>query len=73
MNHLEKIRFFSEFKVGQKKAIRWLREWADKGKWKYEQRVGKKNAIYYWLDINSETEKLAKLPNNDLMEIQNGY
>ncbi|WP_323592513.1 AAA family ATPase [Aliarcobacter butzleri] len=73
LNHLEKIRFFSEFKVGQKKAIRWLREWADKGKWKYEQRVGKKNAIYYWLDINSETEKLAKLPNNDLMEIQNGY
>lgn len=73
LNHLEKIRFFSEFKVGQKKAIRWLREWADKGKWKYEQRVGEKNAIYYWLDINSETEKLAKLPNNDLMEIQNGY
>jgi energy-coupling factor transporter ATP-binding protein EcfA2 len=63
LNHLEKIRFFSEFKVGQKKAIRWLREWADKGKWKYEQRAIEKNKVFYWLD--SQTEKLAKLPNDD--------
>lgn len=69
LNHLEKIRFFSEFKVGQKKAIRWLREWSDKGKWKCEQRVGEKNAIYYWLDFKNETEKLAKLPNDDLKGI----
>lgn len=67
--HLEKIKYFSEHKVGQKKAIKWLREWGDKKKWNYEQRVGEKNAIYYWLDINSETEKLAKLPNDDLKGI----
>ncbi|MCT7594247.1 AAA family ATPase [Aliarcobacter butzleri] len=65
LNHLEKIRFFSEFKVGQKKAIRWLREWSDKGKWKCEQRVSEKNSIFYWLDIKSESEKLAKLPSDD--------
>ncbi len=71
LNHLEKIRFFSEFKVGQKKVICWLRNWSDKGKWKYEQRVNQKNAIYYWLD-NSETEKLAKLPSDDSKGIKHG-
>ncbi|MCT7482729.1 hypothetical protein [Aliarcobacter cryaerophilus] len=67
LNHLEKMRFFSEYKVGHKKAIRWLREWSDKGKWKYEQRVSEKNSIFYWLD--SQTEKLAKLPNDDFKGI----
>lgn len=67
LTHLEKIRFFTEFKLGQKKAIRWLREWSDKGKWKYEQRASEKNRVFYWLD--GQTEKLAKLPNNDFKGI----
>ena len=59
--HLEKVKFFSEYKVGQKKAIKWLQIWAEKGKWIYEQSPSEKNAIFYRLE--SESEKLAKLPN----------
>lgn len=58
--YLEKVKFFSEYKVGQKKAIKWLQVWGDKGKWIYEQRPSEKNAIFYRLE--SEAEKLAKLP-----------
>ncbi|KAB7886421.1 hypothetical protein GA417_05585 [Poseidonibacter ostreae] len=66
MRHLEKIRFFSEFKTGQKKCQNWLKKWAKNGKWSYEQRVDKKNAIFYFLNKNivkeeCNTEKLAKL------------
>ncbi|WP_158004565.1 hypothetical protein [Campylobacter fetus] len=32
ISHLEKMRFFSEYKVGQKKATRWLTVWCDKRK-----------------------------------------
>lgn len=58
--YLEKVKFFSDYKVGQKKAIKWLQIWGDKGKWIYEQRPSEKNAIFYRLE--SEAEKLAKLP-----------
>ena len=61
ISYLEKVKFFSEYKVGQKKAIKWLQVWGDNGKWIYEQRPGEKNAIFYRLE--SEAEKLAKLPN----------
>lgn len=71
--HLEKIRFFSEYKIGKKKAIRFLREWGDKSRWRYEQRMSEKNAVYYWLDIDNQTDKLAKLPNNDLIGGINEY
>ncbi len=54
------MKFFSDYKVGQKKAIKWLQIWGDKGKWIYEQRPSEKNAIFYRLE--SEAEKLAKLP-----------
>ena len=57
------MKFFSEYKVGQKKAIKWLQVWGDKGKWIYEQRPSEKNAIFYRLE--SEAEKLAKLPNKE--------
>lgn len=42
ISHLEKMRFFSEYKVGQKKATRWLTAWGDKGKWNYERRPDQK-------------------------------
>lgn len=61
--YLEKVKFFSEYKVGQKKAIKWLQVWGDKGKWIYEQRQSEKNAIFYRLE--SQAEKLAKLPNSE--------
>lgn len=61
MNHLEKMRFFTEQKVGHRKTIKWLKKWADKGKWKFEQRVEQKNAIYYFLSDHSKTDKLEKL------------
>lgn len=60
LSYLEKVKFFSEYKVGQKKVIKWLQVWGDKGKWIYEQRPSEKNAIFYRLE--SEAEKLAKLP-----------
>lgn len=63
LNHLEKIRFFNEYKIGQKKAIKWLQSWGDKGKWKYEKRPNEKNSIFYWID--EKQTNLLKLPNND--------
>ncbi|MDD3443597.1 hypothetical protein [Sulfurimonas denitrificans] len=59
LSYLEKVKFLSEYKVGQKKAIKWLQVWGDKGKWIYEQRPSEKNAIFYRLE--SEAEKLAKV------------
>lgn len=66
INHLKTIRFFNEFKVGERKARRWLNDWAEKGKWNREQRSDEKNAIYFFLNTKSEvkTEKLEKLSNN---------
>ncbi len=64
--HLEKVKFFSEYKVGQKKAIKWLQIWAEKGKWIYEQSPSEKNAIFYRLE--SEAEKLEKLPNTKIVK-----
>lgn len=58
LSYLEKMKFFSEYKVGQKKVIKWLQIWGDKGKWIYEQRPSEKNAIFYRLE--SETCKTAK-------------
>jgi hypothetical protein len=63
LSYLEKVKFFSDYKVGQKKTIKWLQIWGDKGKWIYEQRANEKNAIFYRL--KSESEKLAKLPNTE--------
>ena len=58
IKHLEKIRFFTEYKIGIKKAITWLKKWSNKSKWSYERRADKKNAIFYY-----KSEKLAKLQN----------
>ena len=63
LSYLEKVKFFSDYKVGQKKTIKWLQIWGDKGKWIYEQRANEKNAIFY--QLKSESEKLAKLPNTE--------
>lgn len=61
ISHLEKMRFFSEYKVGQKKAIAWLKKWAENGKWQLEQRPNAKNATFYWLQSNAD--KLQNLQN----------
>ncbi|MDD5156843.1 AAA family ATPase [Sulfurimonas sp.] len=50
LSYLEKVKFFSDYKVGQKKAIKWLQVWGDKGKWIYEQKPSEKNAIFYRLE-----------------------
>ena len=62
LNYLEKIRFFSEYKIGQKKVIRWLQIWSDKGKWNYEKRPNEKNSVFYWID--EKQSNLKKLSNN---------
>lgn len=49
LSHLDKMRYFIEFKVGQKKAIKWLQKWSEKGKWVCERRPAEKNAIIYKL------------------------
>jgi len=54
ISHLEKMRFFMEYKVGQKKSIGWLKKWREKGKWDCEKRASEKNAIFYW--IKSDTK-----------------
>ncbi|NLO18065.1 MAG: AAA family ATPase [Arcobacter butzleri] len=62
ISHLEKMRFFSEYKVGQKKATKWLIAWGNKGKWSYERRPDQKNAIYFWIE-QKESEKVQNLHN----------
>ena len=66
MKYLKQISFFTRYSIGEKKVISLLEKWAKNGKWEFEQRASDKNAKYYSL---SQTEKLAKLPNNDKKEI----
>ena len=66
MKYLKQISFFSKYNLGEKKVISLLEKWAKNGKWTIEQRVGEKNAKYYFI---SQTAKLAKLPNNYNKEI----
>ena len=61
MKYLKQISFFSKYSTGEKKVLSWLDKWAKNGKWAYDQRVNEKNAKIYYI----QTEKLAKLPNND--------
>ncbi len=49
--------------LGDKRAIKWLQIWGNKGKWNYEKVASEKNSIFYW--IEKETEKLAKVLNDD--------
>lgn len=49
--------------LGDKRAIKWLELWAEKGKWQRIQRPEKKNAIFY-----SSSRKTAKLPNSENMD-----
>lgn len=60
IKYLEKIRFFSDYKVGQRKVQNWLKKWAKKGKWSFEQRADKKNAIYFFIDKSEKLDKLDK-------------
>ncbi|WP_323589754.1 AAA family ATPase [Aliarcobacter butzleri] len=62
MKYLKQISFFTKYSIGEKKAISLLEKWAKNGKWCIEQRVGEKNAKYFFLN---QTEKLTKLPNNE--------
>jgi hypothetical protein len=48
--------------IGEKRAMRWLEKWAQKGKWKREQRASMKNAIFYW--IEKDQCKAEKLQNS---------
>ena len=66
IKYLKQISFFTRYSIGEKKVISLLEKWAKNGKWEFEQRASDKNAKYYSL---SQTEKLAKLPNNDKKEI----
>ena len=58
--HLNKIRYFTEFKVGQKKAIKWLQKYAEEDRWEMEKRPDMKNSIYYY--IKGEEGILENLP-----------
>ncbi|MDD2975068.1 MAG: hypothetical protein PHZ10_08200 [Aliarcobacter cryaerophilus] len=49
--------------LGDKRAIKWLEAWGEKGKWQRVQRPEKKNAIFY-----SSNRKTAKLPNSENMD-----
>ena len=48
--------------IGEKRAMKWLEKWAQKGKWKREQRASMKNAIFYW--IEKDECKAEKLQNS---------
>jgi len=52
--------------LGDKRAIKWLEAWGEKGKWQRVQRPEKKNAIFY-----SSNRKTAKLPNSENMDKNN--
>lgn len=52
-----------ELGIGEKRFIKWLQIWAEKGKWNCEKIPSEKNSIFYW--IEGQTNKLANLPNSD--------
>jgi KaiC/GvpD/RAD55 family RecA-like ATPase len=49
--------------LGEKRFIKWLQIWAERGKWNCEKIASEKNSIFYWID--DQTDKLAKVPNID--------
>ncbi|MDD2887617.1 MAG: hypothetical protein PHY66_08110 [Aliarcobacter sp.] len=65
MKYLKQISFFSKYSIGEKKVLFWLDKWSRDGKWFCEQRANEKNAKFYY----RETEKLAKVPNNDKLGV----
>lgn len=69
LKHLEKMRFFTEFKVGQKKAITWLKKWGDLGKWKYEKRPEVKNALVFWIEEEVQNCQTCQTEESDSHEI----
>ena len=49
--------------LGDKRSIKWLQSFAEKGRWASERIPSEKNAIFYWIEKN-----LPCLPNTDLKE-----
>ena len=49
--------------LGDKRSIKWLQSFAEKGRWASEKIPSEKNAIFYWIEKN-----LPDLPNIDLKE-----
>lgn len=61
MNETKDIR--ESIGLGEKRFIKWLQIWAERGKWNCEKIASEKNSIFYWID--DQTDKLAKVPNID--------
>lgn len=56
--------------IGDKRTIKWLEIWGEKGKWQRVQRPEKKNAIFY--SLIKKTAKVPNLPNSDFKKITSG-
>jgi hypothetical protein len=52
--------------LGEKRSIKWLKLFAEKGIWSYEQVSDQHNSIFYFL--NDKAKNQPNLPNNDIQE-----
>ena len=54
--------FRQTFSLGDKRSIKWLQSFAEKGKWQYEKVASQNNSLFYW--INDKVKNLPNLPND---------
>ncbi|MBF7071056.1 hypothetical protein [Aliarcobacter butzleri] len=53
--------------LGDKRAIKWLQSFGEKGMWTYEKVASQNNSIFYWLD--NKVKKQPNVPKHDLKDI----
>ena len=53
--------------LGDKRSIKWLQSFGEKGMWCYEKVPNQNNSIFYWLD--NKVENLPNVLNNDKKDI----
>ena len=59
--------FRQTLSLGDKRSIKWLQSFAEKGKWQYEKVPSQNNSIFYW--INDKVRNLPNLPNDYEKEV----
>ncbi|TLT05037.1 AAA family ATPase [Aliarcobacter cibarius] len=52
--------------LGDKRSIKWLQSFAEKGMWQYEKVASQNNSIFYC--INDKVKNQPNLPNNDMRD-----
>lgn len=58
--------FRQTLSLGDKRSIKWLQSFAEKGMWQYEKVASQNNSIFYC--INDKVKNQPNLPNNDMRD-----